>query len=116
LPQLLYDSEMDLSGSQHTGMSLRDTWRSCRRIWFGGAMNAQEVFMKMSFYYIALGTVIALAGCSKDAGSADVGPSSSISGGAGGEGSGPTGTGGAEPADNPAADNPAPGGTGTDTK
>ena len=72
--------------------------------------------MKMSLYNIALGTVIILAGCSKDAGSADVGPSSSISGGAGGEGSGPTGTGGAEPADNPAADNPAPGGTGTDTK
>jgi hypothetical protein len=76
----------------------------------------KEVFMKMSFYYLALGAVIMLAGCSKDAGSADVGPSSSISGGAGGEGSGPTGTGGGESADNPAADNPAPGGTGTDPK
>ena len=50
--------------------------------------------MRKLFYYVALGTIIALAGCSKDAGSADVGPSSSISGGTGGEGSGPTGTGG----------------------
>ena len=72
--------------------------------------------MRKSFYYVALGTIIALAGCNKDAGSADVGPSSSISGGTGGEGAGPTGTSGAESADNPAADNPAANGTGDNNK
>ncbi len=68
--------------------------------------------MWKSLLFVSLATIIALAGCSKDAGSADVGESSSVSGATGGEGSGPTGTGGGEPADNPAADAPKSNGTG----
>jgi hypothetical protein len=85
-------------------------------MWPDNALNVQEVFMRKSLLFILLGTIIALAGCNKDAGSADVGPSSSISGGTGGEGAGPTGTSGGEPADNPAADNPAANGTGDNSK
>jgi hypothetical protein len=72
--------------------------------------------MKMSLSVSAaiLGVMIALTGCSKDAGSADVGGSSSISGGAGGEGAGVTGTQGDNiaPSFNPGADSPKSNGTG----
>jgi hypothetical protein len=97
-------------------MSLCDGSRSGHRMLPNNSLNIQEVFMRKTFYYVALGTIIALAGCNKDAGSADVGPSSSISGGTGGEGAGPTGTSGGESDDNPAADNPAANGTGDNNK
>ncbi|MBI3837468.1 MAG: hypothetical protein HY288_05995 [Planctomycetia bacterium] len=59
--------------------------------------------MRKSLLFVVLATVAGVVGCGTDAGSADVGASSSISGGTGGEGSG---TGGGEAADNPAADAP----------
>jgi hypothetical protein len=69
--------------------------------------------MRKLLCFATLGLLVGLAGCgSHNAGSADVGESSSISGGTGGEGSGPTGTQGAESAINPAATSPDSNGTG----